>query len=68
MSPVISSLRHPIPGWIENLNGPNGIAVATGKGLLRVMRCKGDAAGDMIPVDIAIDTMIAVAWDTAIQQ
>ncbi|KAI8433178.1 hypothetical protein MSG28_015270 [Choristoneura fumiferana] len=59
------ALRHPFPGWIENLNGPTGVVVAIGKGLLHVFRCAGTKA-DFLPVDIAADTLIAVAWETAV--
>ncbi|XP_028027134.1 putative fatty acyl-CoA reductase CG5065 [Bombyx mandarina] len=65
---VISALRHPFPGWIENLNGPSGVLVAAGKGLLHFFCCKRSAKADMIPVDIAIDTLIAAAWETAVDK
>ncbi|KAI5631109.1 male sterility protein domain-containing protein [Phthorimaea operculella] len=65
---VVSSLRTPFPGWIENLNGPSGIAVAAGKGILHVFNVKSSARADMIPVDIAIDTLIAAAWETAVDK
>nr|ARD71191.1 fatty acyl reductase [Spodoptera exigua] len=63
---VVSSLRHPFPGWIENLNGPSGVVAGAGKGLLRVLRCGAQRRADMMPVDICIDTLIAVAWETGI--
>ncbi|KAJ0182913.1 hypothetical protein K1T71_000889 [Dendrolimus kikuchii] len=62
---VVSALKNPFPGWIENLNGPSGIVVAAGKGILHVFSCKKTAVADMLPVDIAIDTLLAVAWETA---
>lgn len=62
---VVSALKHPYPGWIENLNGPSGVIVAAGKGFLHVFCCKDKAVADMLPVDIAIDTLIAVGWETA---
>uniref|UniRef100_A0A2A4JP17 Fatty acyl-CoA reductase n=1 Tax=Heliothis virescens TaxID=7102 RepID=A0A2A4JP17_HELVI len=65
---VISSLRHPFPGWIENLNGPSGVVVGAGKGLLHVLSCGGGRRADMMPVDIAIDTLIAVAWEAGVDQ
>ncbi|CAB3232267.1 unnamed protein product [Arctia plantaginis] len=65
---VVSSLQNPFPGWIENLNGPSGITVSAGKGLLHVIHCSGNKRADMIPVDIAIDTLIAVAWETGIDK
>nr|AYE54244.1 fatty acyl reductase [Grapholita molesta] len=65
---VISAMKHPYPGWIENLNGPSGVIVATGKGLLHVFPIKCGVHTDFLPVDIAVDTLIAVAWETAIDQ
>lgn len=29
---VISTLSEPMPGWIDNFNGPVGLLVASGKG------------------------------------
>lgn len=65
---VVSSMEHPFPGWIENLNGPSGIVVGTGKGLMRVVAARENARADMLPVDLAIDTLIAVAWETAMDR
>ncbi|CAG4949105.1 unnamed protein product [Parnassius apollo] len=65
---VVSSYQHPFPGWIENLNGPSGIIAAAGKGLLHVFSVKESARADMLPVDIAIDTLIAAAWETALDK
>lgn len=50
------------------MNGPSGLAVAAGKGLLHVVTCKNDAKADMLPVDIAVDTLIAVGWATAMDR
>ncbi|KAJ0182918.1 hypothetical protein K1T71_000894 [Dendrolimus kikuchii] len=60
---VISSHMHPFPGWIENLNGPSGVMVSYGKGLLHAFRVKMHCRADMMPVDIVIDTLIAAAWE-----
>nr|QLI62002.1 fatty acyl-CoA reductase 12 [Streltzoviella insularis] len=62
---VVSSLRYPFPGWVENLNGPSGVVVGAGKGMLHVFCCRESARADLLPVDIAIDTLIAVAWEIA---
>lgn len=65
---VISAKQHPFPGWIENLNGPSGIVVGAGKGLMHVFCYKKTAKADLLPVDIAIDSLLAVAWETAIDR
>lgn len=63
---VTCSLQEPIPGWIDNLNGPSGFIVGVGKGLLRTAITDCNLVGDMIPVDIAINLMIAAGWKSAI--
>ncbi|XP_075988806.1 putative fatty acyl-CoA reductase CG5065 [Anticarsia gemmatalis] len=65
---VVCALREPFPGWIENLNGPSGVLVGAGKGLMHVFACRPRARADMLPVDLAIDTLIAVAWETALDR
>lgn len=62
---MVSSHRAPFPGWIEGLSGPTGALVTTGQGLLRVMKFKNHCRADVVPVDVAIDNMLAVVWETA---
>ncbi|KAI8433401.1 hypothetical protein MSG28_015441 [Choristoneura fumiferana] len=59
---VISSVAEPMPGWIENFNGPTGILVACGKGIMRSIYSDADLKPDYMPVDIAIKNIIAAAW------
>ncbi|CAH2218452.1 jg22118 [Pararge aegeria aegeria] len=61
-SVVISSYREPMPGWIENFNGPMGLIIASGKGILRTLYGDPDITGDFIPVDLAIKGFIAASW------
>lgn len=44
----------------------SGFIVGVGKGLLRTAITDSNLVGDMIPVDIAINLMIAAAWNSAI--
>jgi fatty acyl-CoA reductase len=37
---VVAAWREPLPGWLENLNGPTGIVAGEGKGVLRTVYCK----------------------------
>ena len=39
-----------------------------GKGVIRVVKGKADALANVIPVDIAINMMIAVAYQRALQK
>ncbi|XP_004930760.1 putative fatty acyl-CoA reductase CG5065 [Bombyx mori] len=59
---VIASADEPISGWIENFNGPVGIFVACGKGIMRTLYTKPDIVSDYIPVDICAKNIIVAAW------
>jgi fatty acyl-CoA reductase len=59
---VVPSWNEPMPGWVDSLNGPIGIMVGGGKGVIRSMYCKGDYLAQVIPVDSAINGLIAIAW------
>ncbi|XP_017780106.1 PREDICTED: putative fatty acyl-CoA reductase CG5065 isoform X2 [Nicrophorus vespilloides] len=59
---VVPALSEPIRGWVDSLNGPMGLLVAAGKGVLRSMHCKGENRAQVVPVDIAINAMILVAY------
>ncbi|XP_034033087.1 fatty acyl-CoA reductase 1 isoform X2 [Thalassophryne amazonica] len=59
---VGASWKEPFPGWIDNFNGPSGIFIAAGKGILRTMRASNDAVADLVPVDMVINATLAAAW------
>ncbi|KAK6191389.1 hypothetical protein SNE40_003093 [Patella caerulea] len=62
---VGAAWKEPVQGWIDNSNGPSGLCIAAGKGLLRSMKGDFKAVADIIPVDIPVNMMITVAWYTA---
>uniref|UniRef100_A0A3P8YGL1 Fatty acyl-CoA reductase n=2 Tax=Esox lucius TaxID=8010 RepID=A0A3P8YGL1_ESOLU len=59
---VGASWKEPFPGWIDNFNGPSGIFIAAGKGILRTMRASNNAVADLVPVDVVINTTLAVIY------
>ncbi|KAI1883355.1 hypothetical protein AGOR_G00230570 [Albula goreensis] len=65
---VGASWQEPFPGWIDNFNGPSGVFIAAGKGILRTMRANNDAVADLIPVDTVINLTLAVGWYTAVHR
>lgn len=65
---VAAAWREPLPGWVDNLNGPTGLIVGAGKGMLRTLHCRGELVADLIPVDIPINLLIVAAWYTATQR
>ena len=65
---VTAAWREPIPGWVDNLNGPTGLILGVGAGVMRTMLCNGSAVADLIPVDVVINLMITAAWYTGTKQ
>ncbi|CAH1110198.1 unnamed protein product [Psylliodes chrysocephalus] len=59
---VTAVAKDPIPGWVDNLNGATGIIIAAGKGILRSMHCDISLCADYVPVDMAINSILTVAW------
>lgn len=64
---VISTMKDPFPGWVDNFNGPVGILVGCGLGLTRTMYCNPDNVADFTPVDVSIKAMIVGAWKRALE-
>ncbi|XP_026182864.1 fatty acyl-CoA reductase 1 [Mastacembelus armatus] len=65
---VGASWQEPFPGWIDNFNGPSGVFIAAGKGILRTMRASNDAVADLIPVDVVINLTLTAGWYTAVHR
>lgn len=62
---VSSTAEDPIPGWVSNVYGANGILAAAGIGLLRTMNTDGNVRANLIPCDYLVNAIIAAAWYTA---
>nr|XP_044995431.1 fatty acyl-CoA reductase 2 isoform X2 [Jaculus jaculus] len=62
------SWQEPFPGWVDNLNGPSGMIIATGKGFLRSIRATPMAVADLIPVDMVVNLTLAAGWYTAVHR
>jgi alcohol-forming fatty acyl-CoA reductase len=62
---VTAALNEPLPGYVDNLNGPTGLLLGAGKGVLRSMHCKPAYMADLIPVDLACNGLIVIAWHLA---
>ncbi|XP_016054584.1 PREDICTED: fatty acyl-CoA reductase 2 [Miniopterus natalensis] len=65
---VGATWQEPFPGWVDNINGPNGLIIATGKGFLRALRASPMAVVDLIPVDTVVNLTLAVGWYTAVHR
>lgn len=65
---VISTVKEPMPGWNDNFNGPVGILVAVGKGILRSVYTQPDLTADYIPVDLVIKALLVATWKKAMEK
>ncbi|XP_076277556.1 fatty acyl-CoA reductase 1-like isoform X2 [Lasioglossum baleicum] len=65
---VVASLNEPMPGWVDNVNGPTGLLIAAGKGVLRTMLMEGKYLIRVIPCDLAINAIIGLAWKIGIEK
>ncbi|KAI8117470.1 putative fatty acyl-CoA reductase [Lucilia cuprina] len=59
---VIPIWREPIPGWTDNINGPTGLLIGAGKGVIRTMYCNSSGFGDFLPVDVAVNGILVASW------
>ncbi|CAL7945457.1 unnamed protein product [Xylocopa violacea] len=62
---VTPAIKEPLPGWVDNLNGPVGLIVGGGKGVIRTMHCNAEYHAEVIPVDLAINALIRIGQKTA---
>lgn len=65
---VIGSWKEPDYGWVDNMNGPTGLMIGAGKGVIRTMLCNSDYYLDVIPCDMAVNATIALAWHVGCEQ
>lgn len=60
--PVIASYQEPTPGWIDNIYGPTAVIVGSYLGAIRVIPCNRKSRANLVPVDLAVNGIIAAAW------
>ncbi|NP_001428176.1 fatty acyl-CoA reductase 1 isoform 7 [Homo sapiens] len=65
---VGASWKEPFPGWIDNFNGPSGLFIAAGKGILRTIRASNNALADLVPVDVVVNMSLAAAWYSGVNR
>ncbi|HEU4422726.1 MAG TPA: HAD-IB family hydrolase [Pilimelia sp.] len=58
---VESALRHPYPGWIDGFKMTDPLIIAFGQGMLSEFPGLPDGVLDLIPVDIVVNAILAVA-------
>ncbi|XP_044731126.1 fatty acyl-CoA reductase 1-like [Chrysoperla carnea] len=65
---VLGTEYEPMPGWIDNFNGPMGLVTGIMVGLLHTVYIDGDKRVDWISVDRVINGMIISIWYKAFEE
>ncbi|XP_047038744.1 putative fatty acyl-CoA reductase CG5065 [Helicoverpa zea] len=65
---VTAVWKEPIPGWVDNLNGPTGLVIGSGKGVIRTMHCEPSYKADAISVDVVANACILIGYVTALDK
>uniref|UniRef100_A0A1B6HPE2 Fatty acyl-CoA reductase n=1 Tax=Homalodisca liturata TaxID=320908 RepID=A0A1B6HPE2_9HEMI len=65
---VISTLSEPLPGWINNIQGPTGVVASASIGVLRAILCNDHAVANLVPVDYTANAILALAYSVATQE
>lgn len=60
---MIPIWKEPVPGWTDNINGPTGLLIGAGKGVIRTMYCNENGYADYVPVDISVNAILAITWN-----
>lgn len=61
-------MLEPVAGWIDNFNGPVGILVASGKGIMRSVYANPNITSDYVPCDILIKGAVLATWKKALDK
>ncbi|KAJ3651065.1 hypothetical protein Zmor_017126 [Zophobas morio] len=62
-SVVVPIWREPLPGYTDNINGPTGLLIGGGKGVIRTLFCRGDGYLDYIPADLVANGLLFSTFD-----
>ncbi|ANM70188.1 fatty acid reductase 7 [Arabidopsis thaliana] len=60
---ITSTFSDPFPGWIEGLKTVDSVIIFYGKGILKCFLVDQKTVCDIIPVDMVVNAMIAIAAD-----
>lgn len=60
---VFPVYKDPLPGFVDNVNGPSGICVGVARGFIHCIYGNKHNKSNIVPVDYCINALIASAWD-----
>ncbi|XP_036139891.1 fatty acyl-CoA reductase 1 [Monomorium pharaonis] len=59
---VVSSIKEPFPGWIDNYYGPISLCAGIAKGAIQIVYIDKSCYNNIVPVDIVIKAMLVACW------
>lgn len=65
---VLPTYQEPISGWTDNINGPTGLMIGIGQGVIRSTLCEPNLCGNFVPVDLAINGLLVATWNYLTQR
>lgn len=65
---MIATYSDPIPGWVNNVSGLNGIVVGIGSGFIRGLAGHPDLTGDAVCADFVTNATFAASYDLSVQK
>ncbi|XP_070495731.1 putative fatty acyl-CoA reductase CG5065, partial [Chironomus tepperi] len=65
---ILSAIKEPFRGYVDNINGPMGIFLASHIGISKTMLCDPKNILDMLPVDLCVKAMIISTWKRGHEQ
>lgn len=65
---VSPSFKEPVPGWVDNLNGPTGLTIGASTGVVRSVLCSSNCTANVIPCDFAVNAIIAFSWKVGLRR
>ena len=65
---ILPTWKDPIPGWLDNYNGPTGLFQLDGMGVMRTAHIHPDLKADVVPVDTCSNINLAAAWKTSLDK
>lgn len=54
-----------MPGFIDKLIGPVGLAVALTAGIIRIVKTDSKKSADLVPADIVVNSTLAIAREVS---
>lgn len=61
---VTTTLYDPVPGYVDNVYGVNGVVTGAGVGAIRIFHIDNKLRANIVPADFVVNSILALAWFT----